>query len=540
MGIVTQTPDNFADKPELNIGAWIRTNIFATVWHTISAVLLLAITLLTLQAGFNAQPIELTFLLAPNGNVTQMGNLILTFTDGTLLTSIVVIAWLAGLLSILYCVIQNRWFALTHWLKDSLYTGYFSSLITLLLTTIIVFIVRGLLAWGVFGALFSNDPDFAGPLRDVTPGAVWGIVGANLKLFSIGRYPVEEAWRVWVCLGIVVLLMGLSIFAWNLGSPLKKFRQPLVYAWLTSIPLTLFILRGFGETGPLSYVSTNLWGGLLLTMVLSVITIVVSFPIGVLLALGRRSQTRGVPYLWAWGILFIVLYWYVTGFPAESIVFNIPVIFLDPPLITITLSPIQYATLQAAIVVGLFWAVGYYLGGNLIKTISIAYIELIRGVPLITVLFMANVMLPIFLPKGVEVDNVFRVTVGLIMFTAAYLAENVRGGLQSIPKGQYEAAVAVGLNTTQSMRLIILPQALRAVIPAIVGLFIAMFKDTSLVSIVGLFDLLKIAQVVVSQPDWLGLQRETYVFIAFVYWIFAFAMSLASRRLEHKLGVGER
>jgi general L-amino acid transport system permease protein len=127
----------------------------------------------------------------------------------------------------------------------------------------------------------------------------------------------------------------------------------------------------------------------------------------------------------------------------------------------------------------------------------------------------------------------------LVLFSAAYLAENVRGGLQAIPKGQYEAAEAIGLSTAQSMRLIILPQALRAVIPAIVGQFISLFKDTSLVSIVGLFDLLKIAQVVVAQPDWLGLQREAYAFVALVYWIFAFTMSRTSQRLEKKLGVGK-
>jgi general L-amino acid transport system permease protein len=148
-------------------------------------------------------------------------------------------------------------------------------------------------------------------------------------------------------------------------------------------------------------------------------------------------------------------------------------------------------------------------------------------------------MMPIFLPKNLEIDNLLRVVVGIILFSAAYMAENVRGGLQSIPKGQYEAAMAVGLSTTQSMRLIILPQALRAVIPAIVGLFIGLFKDTSLVSIVGLFDLLRIGQVVVAQDDWLGLQRETYAFVALIFWIFAFAMSRASQRLEKNLGVGK-
>ena len=280
-------------------------------------------------------------------------------------------------------------------------------------------------------------------------------------------------------------------------------------------------------------------GGFLLTVVLAVVGIVVSFPIGVIMALGRRSEVRGVPYLWAWGAGLLLLYWGLFGPPTEPTTLNIPVLFRDPPIWTLTLSPLVYAVFQAIVIIGVFWIVGHYFGGNMIKTFSILYIELIRGVPLITVLFMANIMLPIFLPKQLEVDNLLRVIVGIILFSAAYMAENVRGGLQSIPKGQYEAAAAVGLSTAQSMRLIILPQALRAVIPAIVGLFIGLFKDTSLVSIVGLFDLLRIGQVVVAQEDWLGLQRETYAFVALVFWIFAFLMSRASQRLEKNLGVGK-
>jgi general L-amino acid transport system permease protein len=192
------------------------------------------------------------------------------------------------------------------------------------------------------------------------------------------------------------------------------------------------------------------------------------------------------------------------------------------------------------IVVGICWIIGYYLGGNLIKAFSIMFIELIRGVPFITVLFMANVMVPIFLPKEIEIDNLFRVMVGVIIFTAAYLAEDIRGGLQAIPKGQYEAAAALGLSSFNSTRLIILPQALRAVIPALVGGFIGLFKDTSLVAIVGLFDLLRIAQAVISQPEWLGLQRESYFFACAVFWFFCFLMSRISLRVERNLGVGER
>jgi general L-amino acid transport system permease protein len=243
--------------------------------------------------------------------------------------------------------------------------------------------------------------------------------------------------------------------------------------------------------------------------------------------------------LWLWGAVLLGIYWLFGNFPTEPVTLNIPIIFRQPPIWVVTLAPATYAILQAVVVIGIFWLMGHYLQGNLIKTFSIVYIEVIRGVPLITVLFMANIMLPIFLPKDLDVDNVLRVSIGIIMFSSAYLAENVRGGLQAISRGQYEAAMAVGLSNAQSMRLIILPQALRAVIPAIVGQFISLFKDTSLVAIVGLFDLLRIAQIAITQPDWLGLQRETFAFVALVYWIFAFSMSRASQRLERKLGVGQ-
>jgi general L-amino acid transport system permease protein len=210
---------------------------------------------------------------------------------------------------------------------------------------------------------------------------------------------------------------------------------------------------------------------LLLTMVLSLTAIVASFPLGVLLALGRRS--------------------------------DLPVV----------------------------------------KGFCIAYIELIRGVPLVTVLFMAQLMLPLFIVGGESIDKVVRAVVALTLFSAAYLAENVRGGLQSIPKGQIEAARAVGLNTVQTTLLITLPQALRAVIPVLVSQFISLFKDTSLVAILGLADLLGIAQTIVNQPDWLGISggvwRETFLVVALIYWVFSFTMSRTARSVEQQLNVGK-
>lgn len=543
MATITQTKDRPITGPkfDLDVGTWLRNTVFSSIWSTLFAAILIIANILIVRGTFQAEPVGLSFDLAPNGMPTPLGNLILFLTNGALLTSIVLILWFVGLVAVIYSAGRHQWPGPTQWLKDSLFNGPFGSLTTLVLSLLIIFAIRGLLSWAVFGAEFRTDPDSVSLLKDGTPGAIWGVVGANQKLFAVGQYPSEVLWRVWLALAIVIVLAVLSVLAWGFGSPLKRFRPLISWAWLASILVNLFLLSGLSgvDSGPMQLVSTTRWGGFLLTIVISVIGIGVSFPIGVLLALGRRSQVRGVPFLWliVAGLLFI--YWGFGNFPTEATELNIPVLFRSPPIWVVNLSPVVYAALQFIIVVGIAWAVGYYLQGNMIKTFSIVYIEVIRGVPFITVLFMANILLPLFLPKDIDVNNLLRVIVGTILFSAAYLAENVRGGLQAIPNGQYEAAMAVGLNGSQSMRLIILPQALRLVIPALVGQAISLFKDTSLVAIVGLFDLLRIAQVVVAQPDWLGLQQETYAFVALIYWIFAFAMSRGSQRLERNLGVGK-
>jgi general L-amino acid transport system permease protein len=190
--------------------------------------------------------------------------------------------------------------------------------------------------------------------------------------------------------------------------------------------------------------------------------------------------------------------------------------------------------------IGVLLALGRQSELPIVRWFCVGFIEIVRGVPLITILFMAQLMLPLFLPSGVTIDRVLRAMVGITLFSAAYLAENVRGGLQAIPKGQYEAAYALGLNSALSMGLIILPQALRLIIPILVGQFIALFKDTALVAIVGLFDLVGIAKTVLAQPAFLGTHREVYAFISLLYWVFSYAMSYVSIRLEESLGVGKR
>jgi general L-amino acid transport system permease protein len=218
----------------------------------------------------------------------------------------------------------------------------------------------------------------------------------------------------------------------------------------------------------LTYVENTLWGGLPLTLILATFGVALAFPIGVVLALGRRSEL-----------------------PA-------------------------------------------------IKTICVVYIELIRGVPLISLLFMSSVMLPLFLPEGVTIDKLLRALIAIVLFAAAYVAETVRGGLQAISKGQYEGADSLGLSYWQKTRLIILPQALKIVIAPLVGIFISLFKDTSLVVIIGIFDLTLAAKAALTDPAWQGFSMEVYVFIAAIYFIFCYSMSKYSQALEKRLAVGQQ
>jgi general L-amino acid transport system permease protein len=190
--------------------------------------------------------------------------------------------------------------------------------------------------------------------------------------------------------------------------------------------------------------------------------------------------------------------------------------------------------------IGVLLALGRRSTMPIVRLLCVGFIELVRAVPLITVLFMASVMLPLFLPAGVNFDKLLRALIGVALFSSAYMAEVVRGGLQAIPSGQYEAAKALGLNYAKMMGLIVLPQALRIVIPGIVNNFISLFKDTTLVLIIGLFDLLGIVKAALTDPGWLGLALEGYVFAAFCFWIFCFGMSRYSMRLERRLSAGRR
>ena len=294
-------------------------------------------------------------------------------------------------------------------------------------------------------------------------GACWAYVRAKFGQFIYGFYPIGQRWRV----DLTFLLGALLIVPLAIpGVPWKRENALLLFV---AYPVVAFFLLSGGIFG-LPVVESYLWGGLLLTLVIAITGIVASLPLGILLALGRRSK--------------------------------MPVI----------------------------------------RLLSVIFIEFWRGVPLITVLFMSSVMLPLFLPEGTTLDKVVRPLIGVALFASAYMAEVIRGGLQAIPRGQYEGAQALGLSYWQTMGLIILPQALKLVIPGIVNTFIGLFKDTTLVSIIGLADLLGIVQTSFADAEWSTPTTAwtAYLFTAMVYWLFCFSMSRYSIFMEHRLHTGHR
>jgi general L-amino acid transport system permease protein len=452
-----------------------------------------------------------------------------------LLTALIVVASIASVGLTLYNESRHSHSALTRWLKENLYSSASNILISLLLTVLIVAALRGFIDYAFLRASFSADSVTAkANIAAISeqggePGANWGGVIANFRNLMLYRYPQDLTWRI---IAIPLILLALSAPSWfvyrNEALRRSNTRRLLNIVWLL-VPIVAFMLiYGFSSSGPLRQVRPDgVWGGLLLSLIISFFAIVASFPLGLLLALGRRSEIRGIPG-WALAILTAL----ATGWG----------LWRSTP----TLLANAQGTLSSLVA---FWPLLIPLAawlfqrsfkGNVVAAFSTAYIEMVRGVPLITVLFMSIILFPIFLPPGTEIFNTWRVMVAAALFAAAYLAENVRGGLQSLSRGQYEAADSIGLNTFQKYRLIILPQALRAVIPALVGQFIALFLDTTLVAIVGLTDLLGAANLISAQPDWLGVRREPLIFIAIIYFVGSYLMASYSRRLETRLGVGQR
>ena len=341
------------------------------------------------------------------------------------------------------------------WLRANLFNGITSTILTLLCVALLAVAIPPLVRWALIDAIWSapNGQACHGA------GACWAFIGEKFRFIVFGFFPVGETWRP----VLVVVIFILMIVA---ACDRRMWGRRLGLLWIIGLCAVFALMRG-GFAG-MGYVETALWSGLPLTLILAVMGMLFGFPLGVLLALGRRSRLPAV------------------------------------------------------------------------RAICVAYIELVRGVPLISVLFMASLMLPLFLPAGVTIDKLVRAQVAITLFAGAYLAEVVRGGLQAIPKGQTEAADSLGLSYWQRTRLIVLPQALTMVIPPLVNTFIGMFKNTALVIIISLFDLLTCAETALSDVVWQGFYVEAYVFVGIIYWSFCFFMSRYSQLLEREFNRGKR
>ena len=447
-----------------------------------------------------------------------------------IITIVILLAWLISLSITAINEVTRRHSLATHWLRDNLYSSFTNALLTLVLTLLIVSAIRGFWGYAVVRASFSTDAEVAAQTlaQWENPGANWGAVIDNFRNLMVFRFPREEQWRILTTLFMLIGLAIPSIAIYREQYRRSVIRRVWTVLWLLSPFVAFILLLGIKDSSFLPWLNPEqFWGGLLLTIIISVFAIVASFPLGLLLALGRRSQIRGIPAWLTYGAAIAVTIWGLATSTPQNL----------EAARSLSERILAFWPLMILLIAFLFQR---NFNGNVVALGSTLYIEVVRGVPLITVLFMSIILFPILLPPGTEILGTWRVMVAVALFAAAYLAENVRGGLQSISKGQYEAADAIGLNTFQKYRQIILPQALRAVIPAIVGQFIGLFKDTTLVAIVGLLDLLGVANLISAQPDWLGVRREPYIFIAFIYFVGSAIMAGYSRRLEARLGVGER
>ena len=352
------------------------------------------------------------------------------------------------------------------WARVNLFSSLGSTIITIVLAALIAWWGFRFVEWALVHAVWSVPANTDGaPNTDACRaaagiGACWAVIGDKYRLIMFGRYPYDEQWRP-----ALVCLLFVSLYA--ISAVRLFWRRELILFWVAT--LTAIGILMWGGIFGLAPVTVDSWGGLPVTLILATFGLAFAFPLGVAVALGRRS-----------------------------------------------------AQLPA------------------VKALSVLYVELIRGVPLVTLLFMASVMFPLFLPPGIDINVLLRAQVAVILFAGAYLAEVVRGGLQALPKGQYEAADALGLSYWKKTVFIILPQALRLVIPPLVNTFIGFFKDTSLVLIIGIFDLLSAGKLALADVSWRAYSTEVYLFLAAVYFLFCYVMARYSRGLERELSRGVR
>jgi general L-amino acid transport system permease protein len=344
------------------------------------------------------------------------------------------------------------------WARRNLFSSWISGFITVAMFATLSWVGYHFLDWAVVRAIWSLPGSSIADTqlcRADTAGACWALIQEKHRFILFGLYPYDEQWRPTICIAIFIALYIVSVdrrlWGWKIAA-----------IWIAGLTAIFILIRG-GVLG-LRPVSEDLWGGLPVTLILATFGIALAFPLAILVALGRSSETNAT-----------------------------------------------------------------------VRTLCTLYVEIIRGIPLISVLFMASVMFPLFLPEGLTVSKLLRAQLGIVLFVAAYLSETIRGGLQAVPTGQYEAAKSLGLGYWRMTTFVIMPQALTIVLPPIVSLCIAFFKNTSLVMIIGIFDLLNAAKRSVGEPAWQGFGTEAYLFVAAIYFAFCFAMSRYGQRLEKRL-----
>lgn len=342
------------------------------------------------------------------------------------------------------------------WARHNLFSGWLNTIITIVAAFVAYKVIWGALSYTVFNAVWTGTPQTCQDM--LGKGACWLAIQDRYRFILFGPFDYDQQWRGALVIFLFVAMVGLSAIR-------RFWGKKLIYGWGAALAVVLWLM--YGGLG-LKVVETSKWGGLPLTLLLAFAGIIFAFPLGIVLALGRRSHM-----------------------PA-------------------------------------------------IKALCVAYIELIRGVPLISVLFMASVMFPLFLPENITIDKVLRAQVGIILFTAAYTAEAIRGGLQAVPKGQYEAADALGLGYWRKMSLIVLPQALKISIPSIVNNFISTLKDTSLVTIIALYDLLNTSKIAFNEPQWRSFFFDGFIVAGLIFFVFCFSISRISIKIERVLDVGHK
>lgn len=514
--------------------------------------------------------------------LVTLGTLIAQLGGAPGRTLILLLIWVVGILMVVAGELFGLHTPVSRWLKENLLSSVSNVLVTLLITLIVAQVGSGLWNWGFVTATFDSTrtaPDVR------SEGATWGVLWGARKLILTGTLAPEHTWRV-ILAGVMVLVLGLfsfvatrpsvkasmgylqriSITLWllapivayillagiappeqfiNIGTLLTglvvvlaimgllwffkviKLDAKSVVIWVLAWPVAYLVWQLIGRTEIFPPINVDEWGGLLLTVIFAIFVNILSFPLGIFLALGRRADVQGIPRWLVWPVAIVAtIYFLSTNTPELWVTSrnNVERLLALWPLLIIAAAYFYMRSFQ----------------GNLVQAFSVLFIELVRGVPLITLLFMAIVMAPFFSATGEAIKNFWAVIIGYTIFSAAYMAELVRGGLQAIPKGQYEAADSLGFNVLQKYRFIILPQALRILIPPLAGSVIGTFKSSSLVALVGMFDLVGIVRGIIGNGQWLGLRSELYAFMFVLYFVVSSGVSWYSRRLEERTGLGVR